>query len=137
MNSLFSFTGFSEQGSFYLKGSSDITGMELFVNGVRVDVSPILNHPGQVVRVDYSQVAVNGTNTIEVTNITPDTATVEVKIPYATVIDGTPSDVGMNEDTLKTHRRYHEDRNQIRVLRSAACRCQGRKNGNRSGVGEL
>lgn len=101
MNSLFSFTGFSGQGSFYLKGSSDITGMELFVNGVRVDVSPILNHPGQVVRVDYSQVAVNGTNTIEVTNITPDTATVEVKIPYATVIDGTPSDVGMNEDTLK------------------------------------
>lgn len=100
MNSMYSFTGFSGQGELYVQASGDLTSMELFVNGTKVDVSDILSHPGDVVKVNYASVAEDGTNTIQVTNIMPSTAQVHVKIPYATVIQGTPADVGMNEDTL-------------------------------------
>ena len=75
--------------------------MELFINGTRVDASKILENPGKAVQVDYAAVAQNGTNTIQVTNITPKSAKVNVKIPYAQVIDGTPAEVGMEEDTLQ------------------------------------
>ena len=101
MNSLYSFTGFADQGSVYVTASEGITGMELFINGTRVDASKILENPGKAVQVDYAAVAQNGTNTIQVTNITPKSAKVNVKIPYAQVIDGTPAEVGMEEDTLQ------------------------------------
>lgn len=101
MNSLYSFTGFADQGSVYVTASEGITGMELFINGTRVDASSILENPGKAVQMDYAAVAKNGTNTIQVTNITPSNAKVNVKIPYAKVIDGTPAEVGMEEDTLQ------------------------------------
>lgn len=101
MNSLYSFTGFADQGSVYITASEGITGMELFINGTKVDASKILANPGKAVQVDYAAVAQNGANTIQVTNITPKSAKVNVKIPYAQVIDGTPAEVGMEEDTLQ------------------------------------
>ncbi|MFQ8601148.1 MAG: serine hydrolase [Oscillospiraceae bacterium] len=100
MNSLYSFTGFADQGSVYVTASEGITGMELFINGTRVDASSILENPGKAVQVDYAAVAKNGTNTIQVTNITPSNAKVNVKIPTQ-MIDGTPAEVGMEEDTLQ------------------------------------
>ncbi|MGV2686041.1 serine hydrolase, partial [Clostridium perfringens] len=59
---------------------------------------------GTTFEVDYSQVAKNGRNTIQVTNIEPKNIAIKngisVKIPYPEVMEGNAESVGMNQSTL-------------------------------------
>lgn len=100
MNSLYSFDGYADQGELYVTLASGVTSLRLFVNNAEVDTSAMKG--GSTYKVDISDLTVNGTNTVQVSAITPSTleGAVTVSIPYPTVITGLPSDVGMDEGVL-------------------------------------
>lgn len=100
MNSLYSFDGYADQGELYVTLASGVTSLRLFVNNAEVDTSAMKG--GSTYKVDISDLTVNGTNTVQVSAITPSTleGAVTVSIPDPTVITGLPSDVGMDEGVL-------------------------------------
>ena len=100
MNSLYSFDGYADQGELYVTLAAGVTSLRLFVNNAEVDTSAMKG--GSTYKVDISDLTVNGTNTVQVSAITPSTleGAVTVSIPYPTVIEGVPSDVGMSEEVL-------------------------------------
>ena len=100
MNSMYSFEAFSGHGFLYFDVAKEIERFELFVNNHEVDTSGIT--PG-FYELDISELAVNGTNTIQVSGVIANdpNGKVTVKIPYPTVIDGTLADVGIDEEPLK------------------------------------
>ena len=100
MNSLYSFDGYADQGELYVTLAAGVTSLQLFVNNAEVDTSAMKG--GSTYKVDISDLTVDGTNTVQVSAITPSTlaGAVTVSIPYPTVIPGLPSDVGMSDDIL-------------------------------------
>ena len=100
MNSMYSFDGYEDQGRMYIEIDENVESFDLFINNVKADTSEM--KPGKY-EVDFSGIAVNGKNTVQVTNIVPADleSAVTVSIPYPTVIDGTLKDVGISEKPLE------------------------------------
>ena len=100
MNSLWSFTGYRDQGEVYVTLEEQVESLRFFVNNVEIDTTGW--EGGKTYKVDISSIAVDGTNTVQVTNIYPvgELGIVNVKATYPVVIEGTPEDVGMNASTL-------------------------------------
>lgn len=102
MNSMYSFDGFEDQGTLYLKASEPVESFTLFVNNTKVDI-PQDNAAGSY-QVDISSITKNGENTLQLTHITPrdnEEAIVEVFVPFPTVIEGTPEEVGIRPESLE------------------------------------
>ena len=89
MNSMYSFEAFSGHGFLYFDVAKEIERFELFVNNHEVDTSGIT--PG-FYELDISELAVNGTNTIQVSGVIANDPNGKVtgKIPY-------PIHVGITE----------------------------------------
>lgn len=98
MNSLTSFVGFRDQGELYISVAAEVTDFRMFINNVEVNASSM--RAGRSYKLNISGAAVDGTNTVQVSNIQPNGAAVTVHIPYPTVIDGAAADVGMDEDIV-------------------------------------
>lgn len=100
MNSMYSFYGYSGQGTLYITPAEGVTDFTLFVNNHPVDTGAMT--PGKTWALDISQYTVNGLNSIQLGNIQPAdlTEAVKVNIPYPTVIEGTPEEVGLSADVL-------------------------------------
>lgn len=94
MNSMCSFESYKGQGTLYITPAAETESFKLFVNNAEVDTTVMTS--GKTWNLDISSYTVNGTNTIQVSNIKPAGATVEVNIPYPTIIEGTPEDVGVD-----------------------------------------
>ena len=92
MNSMYSFDGYKDQGKIYFTVGEKVEGFDLFVNNKKVNTKKMRDG---IFEVDISRVAVNGTNTIQVSNITPNNLeeAITVNIPYPTVIDGELTEV--------------------------------------------
>ena len=99
MNSMLSFHTWHGQGAIYLRVGEQVERFFLFVNGVRVDTRGAA--PGAYA-VDISAAALNGTNTLQISNILPASlnGAVEVYIPYPVVLDGSPEEEGIDPATL-------------------------------------
>ena len=104
VNNMYTFNGYENQGKLYIKAEPGVTSARIFINGFEMDTSEICNNSGSTFVVDYSKVANNGRNTIQVTNIEPNNTAIKggisVKIPYPEVIEGSADSVGMNQNTL-------------------------------------
>ena len=100
MNSMYSFDGYKDQGVLYLTVDEKVESFDLFVNNTRVDSSKMKNG---VYEVDYSKVAVDGMNTIQVSNIKPSDLkeAITLNVPYPTVISGSLKDAGINDESIK------------------------------------
>ncbi|MBR6033744.1 MAG: serine hydrolase [Clostridia bacterium] len=100
MNSMYSFDGVEDQGKLYFTVAEKVESFDLFVNNIKVNTNNILNG---IYEVDISKIAVNGTNTIQVSNITPTDLkeAITVNIPYPRVITGTLKEVGLSEEPFK------------------------------------
>ncbi|MBR1657665.1 MAG: serine hydrolase [Synergistaceae bacterium] len=100
LNSMASFNFWHGQGTIYLKISKGVKSFRLFVNGKSLDTSSVSG--GGLYKADISGSALNGTNTIQVSNIEPYGLknAVEVFIPYPVVLEGRPEDEGINPETL-------------------------------------
>ena len=99
MNSMFSFTGFEDQGTMYVTVDEGVESFDLFINNVKADTK---NMKAGTYEIDYSGISVNGTNTVQVTNIVPSDldGAVTLDIPYPTVISGTLEEVGIDKEPL-------------------------------------
>lgn len=100
MNSMYSFTGFSGQGKIYFEITDGVESFDLFVNNHAIDTADCVSGAYEL---DIADIALNGTNTIQLTNIEsakPDNK-ITVKIPYPTVIEGSLSEVGIDEKPLE------------------------------------
>ena len=98
MNGMYTFFGYSGQGTLYVTPAAGVTGFALFINNRAVDTGKMAG--GSTWAVDFSQLAVNGLNTLQLCCIRPAGQTVQVHIPYPTVIEGKPADVGLNPAVL-------------------------------------
>ncbi len=100
MNSMYSFNGFSGQGTLYITPAEGVTSFSLFVNNHAVDTSSMT--AGKTWALDISAYTVNGMNSIQLGNIQPaDLAeAVKVNIPYPVVLEGTPEQVGISTEVL-------------------------------------
>ena len=101
MNSMIGFNGRSGQGYFYMSLNEDVQSLHLFVNGHEVDTSGLKG--GSSCRIDFSEIAGNGNNTIQITQIMPYDLkeAVSIFVPYPTVIDGDPEESGIRAETVK------------------------------------
>ena len=99
MNSMFSFRFYHGQGTLYLEVAAGVTGFNLYVNGVKYDTAGV----GEGLwSADISAAAVDGVNTLQVTNLRPRgiEKAVTVHIPYPVALPGDPADVGINPEAL-------------------------------------
>ncbi|MBR6159766.1 MAG: penicillin binding protein PBP4B [Lachnospiraceae bacterium] len=97
INNCVGFYGYSGQGRIYLECDDAFSGFDLFINGRKTDVSPVI--PGKSYLADISNVTVNGLNTIQVSAL--ESGNVRVCIPYPVIISGTPDDVGIDDGAFK------------------------------------
>lgn len=95
------FKGFQNQGTLYLEVSKETRSLQLLINGIPIDTSKMTKGKTTIYEVDYSSIAQNGTNTIQVNQVKPNKANVKIYIPYPEVIKGNPEDVGMDVDTIE------------------------------------
>ena len=98
MNGMYTFYGYSGQGTLYVTPEAGVTDFALFVNNRAVDTGAMAG--GACWAVDISACAVNGLNTLQLCCIQPAGKTVQVHIPYPTVIEGSPADVGLDSAVL-------------------------------------
>ncbi len=100
MNSMYSFDGARGQGNLYISVAEGVESFDLFVNNVRVDTE---GWEAGDYAVDLASVAVTGINTMQVTNIMPETAeqAVTVRIPYPVILEGTLEDAGIDPAPLE------------------------------------
>ena len=111
MNSMTGFEGRHGQGRFYVVPSEGITSFSLYVNDVPVDTSGI--EAGKVCEVDYSAIALDGVNSVQVTDILPiapgakasgENATeekVSIYAAYPEVLPGTLEEAGISKDAAE------------------------------------
>ena len=100
LNSMVSFDGWHGQGYFYVTLHEDTESLRLFANGCEADVS--FMRGGESCRVDFSAVAKDGKNTIQVTEIMPGDLekAVSVYIPYPVIMDGSVEESGIAPEAL-------------------------------------
>lgn len=100
MNSLASFTNFRDQGELYVTVASGVTSFRLFVNNAEMNTASMV--AGRSYKLDIADFAVDGTNTVQVTNIRPASlaGAITVRAAYPEVIESAATDVGMNAEIV-------------------------------------
>ena len=100
MNSMVSYQSYHGQGYFCLTVAPEVEQFSLYVNNQRIDTRTLT--PGNY-RIDCSDCAIDGRNTLQVTNIRPAglTGAISVYIPYPVVLDGSPEESGINPEALR------------------------------------
>ncbi len=100
MNSMFSFRFYHGQGTIYLDVAEGVTGFNLYVNGVKCDTSGV---GAGLWSADISAAAVDGVNTLQVTNLRPGgiEKAVTVYIAFPVVLAGDAGAEGIDPETLR------------------------------------
>ncbi len=97
INNCVGFYAYSVQGKIFLECDTDVIGFDLFVNGKRIDTSGI--QAGRSYLADISTVAVNGINSIQVSNV--EKGNIRVCIPYPGITNGTLEETGIDPAALE------------------------------------
>lgn len=100
MNSMFSFRFYHGQGTLYLEVAPGVTGFTLYVNGVKYDTTGV----GEGLwSADISAAAVDGVNTLQITNLRPRgiEQAVTAYIPYPVVLPGDAAEEGIHPEALQ------------------------------------
>ncbi|MBO4915891.1 MAG: penicillin binding protein PBP4B, partial [Oscillospiraceae bacterium] len=100
MNSMVSFRFWHGQGTLWLEVSDEVESFSLYINGCRFDTSAV---GAGAWTVDFSAVAENGVNTLQVSNILPLGLknAVTAYIPYPTVEEAEDGMEGVRAETLQ------------------------------------
>ena len=101
INSLGSWNGYRDQGEIYVTLDASVESLRLFVNNVEIETEGM--EGGKTYKVDIADIAVDGINTVQVSNVAPVGVNkiVTVQVGYPVVIEGEPEDVGMDSSTLE------------------------------------
>ncbi|MBQ9008591.1 MAG: penicillin binding protein PBP4B [Clostridia bacterium] len=100
MNSMLSYLSYHGQGSLCLEIAPGVESFSLYVNSHRIDTGEMT--PGTY-RLDCTEYAVDGRNTVQVTNIRPADlkGAVSVYVPYPVVLDGSLDESGIRPEALR------------------------------------
>lgn len=99
-NSLQSFKGYAGQGKLYFT-PHNVKSAAVAVNDMELNLNDSFASKNETtISVDISQFTKNGNNTVQITNIQPEGATLQLQIPYPTVIQGVPEQVGLSSKKL-------------------------------------
>ena len=100
MNSMISFPFYRGQGTLWLEVAEGVERFSLYVNGQKI---PTANVTGGVWSVDISDLTVDGTNTLQISNIAPGDieGAVTAHIPYPVVLDAEGDLGGIQPAALK------------------------------------
>ena len=101
-NSTKSFKGYEDQGTIHLT-LKNVKNASIYINNKKVDLTRHFGKAVQYVEIDISNITNNGDNTIQITNISSINdldATIDVNIPYPILMQGKPSDVGLNDEVF-------------------------------------
>ncbi len=100
-NSMYSFWGYHGQGKLHLTLSDNVESFSMYINGNCIDTTMAVG--GRDYVLDMSEVAVNGENTVQISNILPydSGASVTLRIPYPVIVSGTPEEEGISEAALE------------------------------------
>lgn len=99
MNHMYTFVGYTGQGTLCVEPEAGVTGFNLFVNNRQINTAAMA--AGGVWTVDISGQTINGRNTIQVGGIRPRGKKVTVRVGYPTVQEGSLQDVGIDRDALE------------------------------------
>lgn len=101
LNDMMSFDYYSGQGKIYIAPDSEVTGFDMYINNKKTDTSGLIG--GRCYEIDISGISVNGKNTVQISNVTPFSEDINVRlcVPYPVVIEAAPEDAGINPDALK------------------------------------
>ncbi len=101
INSIHSFDGYRDQGEIYVTLDARVESFRLFVNNVEIGTAGM--EGGKTYVVDIADIAVDGINSVQVSNIYPVgiNKLVTVRAGYPSVIEGIPEDVGLDSSTLE------------------------------------
>ena len=100
MNSMFSFRFYHGQGTLFLEVAPGVTGFTMYVNGVKYDTTGV----GEGLwSADISAAAVDGVNTLQITNLRPRGIgqAVTAYIPYPVVLPGDAAEEGIHPEALR------------------------------------
>ncbi|MBS5316513.1 MAG: penicillin binding protein PBP4B [Clostridiales bacterium] len=101
INNRESFKAYKGQGTLYLT-FNQVAHAKLYINGKEVDISKFIDpHSNQTVAIDISALVQNGDNTLQVSEIEPYGATIEVNMAYPTLREGTPESVGVDSKVFE------------------------------------
>lgn len=101
INNRESFKAYKGQGTLYLT-LNQVAHAKLYVNGKEVDISKFIDpHSNQTVAIDISDLVQNGDNTLQISEIEPYGATIEVNMAYPTLREGTPESVGVDSKVFE------------------------------------
>ena len=96
INNRESFKAYKGQGTLYLT-LNQVAHAKLYVNGEEIDISKFIDpHSNQAVAIDISDLVQNGDNTLQISEIEPYDATIEVNMAYPTLREGTSESVGVD-----------------------------------------
>ena len=100
MNSMIGFLGYHGQGTLWLDVAPEVKSFELYINTDAYDTASW--GPGAH-RVDYSASAIDGVNSLQITNIRPRGLknAITVYIPYPTVIEGDFASSGIRPEAMQ------------------------------------
>ena len=99
MNSLLSFKSYKDQGEIYLQVEEGVSSFDLYVNSFRCEED--LSSSG-IYKLDIANIAKNGLNTLQISNIEPQDKenAVKVYIPYPAIIEGDLKEEGFHEEAF-------------------------------------
>ncbi|MCR5303365.1 MAG: penicillin binding protein PBP4B [Lachnospiraceae bacterium] len=99
MNSTGAFTAYPGQGSVYVTPSSDINSFDMFINDVKIQTDGM--EPGKSYEVSFPGVAVSGINSLQISGLSPSSATVKVNIPYPVIRTPGEGEVFVDQECLR------------------------------------
>jgi CubicO group peptidase (beta-lactamase class C family) len=101
LNSMYSYLSYHGQGTVQVSVADEVEDFSLYINGHHVDTSTMM--AGGTYDLDVSELAVNGVNTLQVSNICPYglSGAVTVRVPYPVVLAGDAAEEGINPQTLQ------------------------------------
>ena len=100
MNSMYSFYGCHGQGTVYVSVSGAVESFSMYINNAPVATDQM--EAGGTYRIDFSSCALDGVNTLQVSNICPASLekAVTVTTVYPEVLEGTPEEAGISPQCL-------------------------------------
>ena len=97
MSSILSFYSYEDQGSIYLKVNEGLKSFDCYVNTRKINEE--ITEPG-IYRLNIENASINGLNSLQISSVKPQDASIEVCIPYPTILEGEASKEGFHVTTL-------------------------------------
>ncbi len=101
MNNMYGFLAYHNQGTLYVTVSKKVESFVMFINHHKINTKKMVDG---TYLVDFSSIAIDGKNVVQVCGIIPSTLknAIKVYVPYPTVIEGSIKESGISKEAFDT-----------------------------------